>query len=63
MLAVRAIFLRLWVFAESNTALWIYGLLWSIGFLGFWGPSMILTAEIYPTRIRGAGNGFTWAVA
>ena len=24
---------------------------------------MILTAEIYPTRIRGAGNGFTWAVA
>ena len=43
--------------------LWVYGLLWSIGFLGFWGPSTILTAEIYPTRIRGAGNGFTWAVA
>ena len=30
-----------------------------ICFLGFWGPSTILTAEIYPTRsIRGAGNGF-----
>ena len=63
MLAEGAIFLTLWVFAESNAALWIYGLLWSIGFLGFWGPSTILTAEIYPTRIRGAGNGFTWAVA
>jgi MFS family permease len=24
---------------------------------------MILTAEIYPTRIRGVGNGFSWAVA
>ena len=34
-----AVFLTLWVFAESNTALWIYGLLWSIGFLGFWAPA------------------------
>ena len=46
MLIEGAVFLTLWVFAESNTALWIYGLLWSIGFLGFWAPSMILTAEI-----------------
>jgi hypothetical protein len=22
----------------------------------------MLTAEIYPTRIRGAGNGFIWAI-
>ena len=63
MLIEGAVFLTLWVFAESNAALWIYGLLWSIGFLGFWAPSMILTAEIYPTRIRGVGNGFSWAVA
>jgi MFS family permease len=63
MLAEGAVFLTLWVYAESNIALWVYGLLWSIGFLGFWAPSMILTAEIYPTRIRGVGNGFTWAVA
>ena len=48
MLAEGAMFLTLWVYAETNTELWIYGLLWSIGFLGFWGPSMILTAEIYP---------------
>jgi putative MFS transporter len=34
-----------------------------IGFFGFWVPNSILTAEIYPTRIRGLGNGFTWAVA
>ena len=63
MLVEGAIFLTLWVYAKTDTELWIYGLLWSIGFLGFWGPSTILTAEIYPTRIRGAGNGFTWATA
>ncbi len=63
MLMEGAVFLTLWVYAESNTALWVYGLLWSIGFLGFWAPSMILTSEIYPTRIRGVGNGFSWAVA
>jgi MFS family permease len=63
MLVEGAIFLTLWVYAKTDTELWVYGLLWSIGFLGFWGPSTILTAEIYPTRIRGAGNGFTWAVA
>ena len=63
MLAEGAIFLTLWVYAKTDTELWIYGLLWSIGFLGFWGPSMILTAEVYPTRIRGVGNGFTWAIA
>lgn len=63
MLAEGAVFVTLWVFAESDLALWIYGLLWSIGFLGFWAPAMILTAEIYPTRIRGAGNGFSWSIA
>ncbi len=63
MLVEGAVFLTLWIYAESTIALWVYGLLWSIGFLGFWAPSMILTAEIYPTRIRGVGNGFSWAVA
>ena len=58
MLAQGAVFITLWVFATTNLELWVYGLLWSIGFLGFWGPSMILTAEVFPTRIRGAGNGF-----
>jgi MFS family permease len=63
MLAEGGLFITLWVFATTDLELWVYGLLWSIGFLGFWGPSMILTAEIYPTRIRGAGNGFSWSVA
>lgn len=63
MLLEGAVFITLWVFATTNLELWIYGLLWSIGFLGFWGPSMILTAEIFPTRIRGVGNGFAWSVA
>jgi len=61
--AEGAIFLTLLVYAESNTELWVYGLLWSIGFLVSGGRATILTAEIYPTRIRGVGNGFTWATA
>jgi len=27
------------------------------------GPVTAYTAEMYPTRIRGVGNGFSWAVA
>ena len=33
------------------------------GFLGVWGPVTTYTAEMYPTRIRGVDNGFSWAVA
>ena len=43
--------------------LWVFGLAWSFGFLGFWGPSTVLTAEIFPTRIRGVANGVVWAIA
>jgi MFS family permease len=63
MLIEGAIFITLWVFTKDRTLLWVFGLLWSIGFLGFWGPSNTLTAEIFPTRIRGSGNGFCWSVA
>jgi MFS family permease len=63
MLAEGAVFMTLWVNATSDLELWIYGLLWSVGFLGFWAPTMVLTAEVYPTRIRGVGNGFSWSVA
>lgn len=63
MLAEGALFITLWIFAESKTALWVYGLLWSIGFLGVWGPATTYTTEMYPTRIRGIGNGFSWALA
>ena len=41
----------------------MFGLAWSFGFLGFWGPSTTLTAEVFPTRIRGAANGVVWAIA
>jgi MFS family permease len=30
--------------------------------LGFWGPSTTLTAEIFPTRIRGVANGVVWFI-
>ncbi len=63
MLAEGAVFLMLWVYAKDDLSLWIYGLLWSIGYLGFWGPTMTITSEVFPTRIRGVANGFVWAVA
>ncbi|MCO6416892.1 MFS transporter [Siccirubricoccus sp. KC 17139] len=63
MLVEGAVFLTLWTYTSNNTLLWVYGLLWSIGFLGVWGPATTYTAEMYPTRIRGVGNGFSWALA
>ena len=58
-----AMFMTLWVYTESHILLWMFGLAWSFGFLGFWGPSTTLTAEVFPTRIRGAANGVVWAIA
>jgi len=57
-----AFFMTLWVYAPSNLWLWIFGLAWSFGFLGFWGPSTTLTAEVFPTRIRGVANGVVWFI-
>jgi MFS family permease len=58
-----AVFITLWVYTENHILLWAFGLAWSFGFLGFWGPSTTLTAEVFPTRIRGAANGVVWAIA
>ena len=55
--------MTIWIFAESKIALWILGLAWGWGLLGVWGPVTTYTAEMYRTRIRGVGNGFSWAVA
>ncbi len=63
MLIEGALFMTLWVFTDNHVLLWVFGLAWSFGFLGFWGPSTTLTAEIFPTRIRGAANGVVWAIA
>ena len=63
MLIEGAVFMTLWVYTGSHILLWVFGLAWSFGFLGFWGPSTTLTAEVFPTRIRGAANGVVWAIA
>src|SRR5262252_6527061 len=57
-----AVFMTLWVYAPTNLWLWIFGLAWSFGFLGLWGPSTTLTAEVFPTRIRGVANGVVWFI-
>jgi MFS family permease len=63
LLIEAAVVMTVWIFAESKIALWSLGLAWGWGFLGVWGPVTTYTAETYPTRIRGVGNGFSWAVA
>jgi len=55
--------LTMWIFAADKTALWLLGMAWSWGFIGVWGPVTAYTAEMFPTRISGVGNGFSWAVA
>jgi MFS transporter, putative metabolite:H+ symporter len=63
MLIEGAIFMTLWVYTQDRLLLWVFGLVWAFGFLGFWGPTATLTAEVFPTRIRGAANGVVWALA
>ncbi len=63
LLIEAAIGMTLWIFATNTLALWLLGLAWAWGFIGVWGPVTTYTAEMYPTRIRGVGNGFSWAVA
>jgi MFS family permease len=63
LLVEAAVFMTIWIFAESKLALWLLGMAWAWGFIGVWGPVTTYTAEMYPTRIRGVGNGFSWAVA
>jgi MFS family permease len=63
LLLEAAFFMTLWIFATDTWALWLLGMAWAWGFIGVWGPVTAYTAEMYPTRIRGVGNGFSWAVA
>ncbi|HEY1797227.1 MAG TPA: MFS transporter [Stellaceae bacterium] len=55
--------MTVWIFAQNKIWLWVLGMAWNWGFVGVWGPVTTYTAEMYPTRIRGVGNGFSWAVA
>lgn len=63
MLIEGAIFITLRVYTDSYILLWVFGLAWSFGFLGIWGPSTTLTAEVFPTRVRGSANGVVWTFA
>jgi MFS family permease len=62
MLLQASVFMAWWIFATGKTELMVLGLLWGWGFLGVWGPITAYTAEMFPTRIRGVGNGFAWTI-
>jgi putative MFS transporter len=63
LLLEAAIFMTIWIFTANTLALWLLGMAWAWGFIGVWDPVTTYTAEMYPTRIRGVGNGFSWSVA
>jgi MFS family permease len=63
LLLEAAVVMTAWIFATDKVALWLLGMGWSWGFIGVWGPVTTYTAEMYPTRIRGVGNGLSWSVA
>ncbi len=62
MLAQATVCMTIWIFATDKTTLFVLGIAWGWGFLGVWGPITTYTSEMYPTRIRGVGNGFSWTV-
>jgi MFS family permease len=62
MLLQATIFMTWWIFATDKTTLFWVGIVWGWGFLGVWGPITTYTAEMFPTRIRGVGNGFSWTI-
>lgn len=47
---------------HSYAALWVSGCVADFGLIGVWGVVFTYSAELFPTRARGAGSGFTWTV-
>ena len=58
-----AAFLTAWIYSDSRLLLWLFGLAGASASSASGGPSTVLTAEIFPTRIRGVANGVVWAIA
>lgn len=50
-------------FVHGYWSLWILGCVVDFGLIGVWGVILTYSAELFPTRIRGAGSGFAWTVA
>ncbi len=53
----------LWAFVSSEALLIIVAILLSLFVLGTWGLVYAYTPELYPTSVRGTGNGMAGVVA
>lgn len=56
------VFIVPWAFASETWQLYVLGFIWNFGQLGVWGTILAYTAELFPTRIRGAGQGTAWGI-
>jgi putative MFS transporter len=52
-----------WALSTEPWAIYTFGLLANVGLIGVWGTIMTYTAELFPTRIRGLGQGISWGTA
>lgn len=52
-----------WSLVSDKWMLYAFGLAANFGLIGVWGTVLTYTAELFPTRIRGVGQGFAWALA
>jgi putative MFS transporter len=55
-------FIAIWSLTTDHVLLWVLALIWSFGYAGVWGPMASFLSELYPTRIRATGTGFTLAI-
>ena len=60
---LAALFLAIWAYTNDQLMLWVLGMIWSFAFAGIFGPLASYLSEMYPTRSRATGTGFTIAVA
>jgi len=62
-LVLAALFLAIWAYTNDRLMLWVLGMIWAFAFAGIFGPLASYLSEMYPTRARATGTGFTIAVA
>ena len=55
--------LTIWAYTNDVLALLVIGMIWAFTYAGLYGPLASYLSEMYPTRARATGTGFTLATA
>lgn len=60
---ICTVFIIPWALVSNKWLLYVFGLAANFGLIGVWGVILTYTAELFPTRIRGVGQGFAWMLS